>query len=49
MLTPDMPKSIIKLLNTFTTISWLMPLIAVVEIIDGILFIINKLRYLGTV
>lgn len=42
----DLPESMLKVMEAFMTIGWLMPLIAVVEIIAGILFIIPKTRAL---
>ncbi len=45
----DMPPSLLKLMGAFMTIEWLMPLIAVAEIIGGILFITNKYRALGAI
>jgi len=44
-LTPDQ----IKFFTAFMSISWLMPLVAVVEIIGGILFMIPKTRALGAI
>lgn len=43
----DLPQSLQKAFNAFTEIGWLMPLVAVVEIIGGILFIIPKTRALA--
>lgn len=43
----DMPESMLKVMEAFNAIGWLMPLVAVVEIIGGILFIIPKTRALG--
>lgn len=40
----DLPQSLQKAFNAFTEIGWLMPLVAVVEIVGGILFIIPKTR-----
>ena len=45
----DMPENMIKLMGAFMEISWLFPLIAVAEIIGGILFIIPKFRALGAI
>ena len=45
----DMPESMMKLVEAFGAIVWLMPLIAVVEIIGGILVIIPKYRALGAI
>lgn len=45
----DMPESMTKLMAAFMQISWLMPLVAVAEIIGGILFIIPKFRALGAI
>ena len=43
----DMPESLMKVMGAFMTISWLMPLGGLVEIIGGILFIPAKTRALG--
>jgi uncharacterized membrane protein YphA (DoxX/SURF4 family) len=45
----DMPESMVKLMGAFMQISWLMPLIAVAEIVGGILVITNKYRALGAI
>jgi putative oxidoreductase len=45
----DMPEDMMKLFGAFMTIGWLMPLIAVVEIIAGVLFITNRYRALGAI
>lgn len=45
----DLPESMLKLMAAFTAISWLMPLIAVAEIVGGLLFITNKYRALGAI
>jgi putative oxidoreductase len=45
----DMPESMMKLFGAFMQIGWLFPLIAVAEIIGGILFITNKFRALGAI
>tara|TARA_R110001592_G_scaffold39371_2_gene129648 strand:+ start:1438 stop:1815 length:378 start_codon:yes stop_codon:yes gene_type:complete len=45
----DMPEGLVNLMGAMTEISWLMPLIAVVEIIGGILFMIPKYRALGAI
>ncbi len=45
----DLPESMLKVMGAFMEIGWLMPLIAVVEIIGGILFMIPKYRALGAI
>lgn len=45
----DLPENMIKLMTAFMQIGWLMPLIAVVEIAGGILFMITKTRALGAI
>jgi putative oxidoreductase len=45
----DMPENMVRLMTAIMTISWLMPLIATVELIGGILFIIPKFRALGAI
>ena len=45
----DLPEGLIKLMGAFREIKWLLPLIAVAEIIGGILVIIPKYRALGAI
>jgi uncharacterized membrane protein YphA (DoxX/SURF4 family) len=43
----DLPASMMETFKSFMQIGWLFPLIAVVEIIGGVLFMIPKYRALG--
>ncbi len=43
----DLPESMLNLMTAFMSIGWLMPLVAVIEIAGGILFIIPKYRAFG--
>jgi uncharacterized membrane protein YphA (DoxX/SURF4 family) len=45
----DMPENTLKIMAAFMEIGWLLPLVAVAEIIGGILFITNKFRALGAI
>ncbi|HUR10718.1 MAG TPA: DoxX family protein [Flavitalea sp.] len=45
----DLPPSMMELMGAFATIRWLMPLIAVAEIVGGILVITNRYRALGAI
>ncbi len=45
----DMPESLMKVFGAFMEIGWLMPLVAVVEIIAGILVIPGRFRALGAI
>ena len=45
----DLPEEMERAFNALMEISWLMPLVAIVEIIGGILFIPPKYRVLGAV
>ncbi len=45
----DMPENMMKVMTAFMLIGWLMPLIAVAEIVGGVLFITNKFRALGAI
>ncbi len=45
----DVPKGMMTVFTAIMTIGWLMPLIAVVEIVGGILFMIPKFRALGAI
>jgi uncharacterized membrane protein YphA (DoxX/SURF4 family) len=43
----NMPDTLQKMMAGFMQISWLMPLVGVIEILGGVLFIIPKTRALG--
>lgn len=43
----DLPENLIRVMTAFMEIGWLMPLVAVAEIVDGTLFITNKFRALA--
>ena len=45
----DLPEPMMKVFEAFMTIGWLMPLIAVAEIVGGLLFIIPRFRALGAI
>jgi uncharacterized membrane protein YphA (DoxX/SURF4 family) len=45
----DMPEHVMKVMTAFMTIGWLMPLVAVAEIVGGTLFITNRFRALGAI
>ncbi len=45
----DLPESMMKLMSAFMQIGWLMPLIAVAEIVGGTLFMANKYRPLAAI
>jgi uncharacterized membrane protein YphA (DoxX/SURF4 family) len=45
----DMPEKMLKVMGAFMEIGWLMPLIAVAEMVGGILVIPNKTRALGAI
>lgn len=45
----DMPEKMMNHMGAFMEIGWLIPLIAVAEIIGGVLFIIPKYRALGAI
>jgi uncharacterized membrane protein YphA (DoxX/SURF4 family) len=45
----DLPENMMKVMAAFMQIGWLMPLIAVAEIVGGVLFITNKYRALGAI
>jgi len=45
----DMPESVVKVMTAFMQIGWLMPLVGVVEIIGGILFMTNRFRALAAI
>lgn len=43
----DLPEGLVKITDAFMSVSWLMPLIGIIEIIGGILFITKKYRALS--
>jgi len=45
----EMPENVMKMFTAMVEIGWLIPLIAVAEIVGGLLFIIPKFRALGAV
>ena len=45
----DLSEKMMKVMAAFMEIGWLMPLVAVAEIVGGILFMIPKLRALGAI
>jgi uncharacterized membrane protein YphA (DoxX/SURF4 family) len=45
----DMPENLMRVMAAFMEIKWLMPLIAVIEITGGLLFMIPKTRALGAI
>ena len=45
----DLPEKMLKLNEAMTNITWLIPLIGVIEIIGGILFIIKRFRPLAAI
>jgi uncharacterized membrane protein YphA (DoxX/SURF4 family) len=45
----DLPESMMKVMGAFMQISWLMPLVGVIEIVGGILSMIPKYRALGAI
>lgn len=45
----DLPENLMRIMTVFMEIGWLIPLIAVAEIVGGTLFITNKYRALGAI
>ena len=46
---PDLPVEMVKVNTALMEIVWLMPLIAVVELVGGVLLLIPKFRALGAI
>lgn len=46
---PELSPEEVKFFTAFTSIVWLMPLVAIIEIVGGILFILKKTRPLGAI
>lgn len=45
----EMPENMMHEMTALMTIGWLMPLIAVAEVVGGVLFITSKFRALGAI
>lgn len=45
----NLPEHMLKIMGAMMTITWLMPLIAIVEIIGGVLFIFKKTRAIAAI
>jgi putative oxidoreductase len=45
----DMPENMTKLMGAINEIGWLFPLVAIAEIVGGVLFVTNKYRALGAI
>lgn len=45
----DLPEGLVKITTAFMSVSWLMPLIGIVEILGGIFFITPKYRALAAI
>lgn len=45
----DLPENMVSIMTAYMTIGWLMPLIAVAEIMGGVLFMTNRYRSLGAI
>ncbi len=45
----DLPQAMINMMSAFMELGWIFPLIAVVEIVGGIFFMIPRLRALGAI
>ena len=46
---PEMSEDMMQVMDAFMTIKWILPLVAIVEIIGGILIAIPKTRALGAI
>ena len=46
---PDLPEKMVKTMNGFIAIGWLIPLAGVIEILAGVLIIIPRFRALGAI
>lgn len=45
----DLPEKVVKTMEAFNSIGWVYPLVAVIEILGGLLFIPKKTRALGAI
>ena len=46
---PEMSEEMMQIMGAFMTIKWILPLVAIVEIIAGILFVIPSKRAFGAI
>lgn len=47
--TPKMPPDMMKIMEAFMMLKWLMPLVGAAEVVGGLLFIFPKTRALGAI
>jgi len=45
----DMPEAVMQIMAAFMQLGWLFPLVAIAEIVGGILFMIPRFRALGAI
>lgn len=45
----DLPESLMQMMQAIMTIGWLIPLVGLVELVGGILFLFKKTRALGAI
>ena len=45
----DLPENMVKLMGAFMEIGWLMPLVGIIEVLGGLLFIVSRTRELGAI
>ena len=45
----DLPEELMRIMGAYMEIGWLLPLVGVVEIVGGLLFMTNKYRALGAI
>ena len=45
----DLPENMVKLMGAFMEIGWLMPLVGIIEVLGGLLFIVSRTRALGAI
>ena len=46
---PEMSEEMVQIMGSFITIKWILPLVAIVEIIGGVIMAIPKTRALGAI
>jgi uncharacterized membrane protein YphA (DoxX/SURF4 family) len=46
---PEMSEEMMQIMGSFITIKWILPLVAIVEIIGGVIMAIPKTRALGAI
>ena len=45
----NIPENMLKIMEAYTTIEWLLPLVGLIEVVGGVLFLFSQTRALGAI